>query len=160
MNDAQRKAFEETHECDFSFEMGTVARFRVNVFMQRKGEGAVFRTIPTKILTLEQLEMPAILKQLCEKGKRADSSYRSYGFRQVDHLSRHGGLSKRDLRRAYLTVEDPIEFVHQSKSVSLTSASWDPTQIHSPTRCARRCVKIQTLFSSAKCAISKPFSSR
>src|SRR5260370_12520265 len=50
MNDAQRKAFEETHECDFSFELGQVARFRVNVFLQRKGEGAVFRTIPTKIL--------------------------------------------------------------------------------------------------------------
>ena len=46
-----------------------MARFRVNVFMQRKGEGAVFRTIPTKILTLEQLEMPAILKQLCERKK-------------------------------------------------------------------------------------------
>ncbi|TMA62963.1 MAG: twitching motility protein PilT, partial [Deltaproteobacteria bacterium] len=52
MNDAQRKAFEETHECDFSFELGKLARFRVNVFMQRKGEAAVFRTIPTKILTL------------------------------------------------------------------------------------------------------------
>src|SRR5262245_40075155 len=54
MNDAQRKTFEETHECDFSFEMGQVARFRVNVFRQRKGEGAVFRTIPTKILTLDR----------------------------------------------------------------------------------------------------------
>ena len=47
----------------------TVARFRVNVFIQRKGEGAVFRTIPTKILTLEELGMPPILKQLCEKEK-------------------------------------------------------------------------------------------
>ena len=82
MNDAQRKAFEETHECDFSFEMGTVARFRVNVFMQRKGEGDIKATL--------------------RKGKRADSRYRSYGFRQVDHLSWHGGLSKRDLRRTYL----------------------------------------------------------
>jgi twitching motility protein PilT len=64
MNDAQRKAFEETHECDFSFELGQVARFRVNVFLQRKGEGAVFRTIPTKILTLEELGIPPILKQM------------------------------------------------------------------------------------------------
>ena len=64
MNDAQRKMFEQTHECDFSFELGQLARFRVNVFMQRKGEGAVFRTIPTKVLTLEELGMPPILKQL------------------------------------------------------------------------------------------------
>ncbi len=69
MNDVQRRVFEETHECDFSFELGEIARFRVNVFMQRKGEGAVFRTIPTKILTLEELGMPPILKQLCEKEK-------------------------------------------------------------------------------------------
>ncbi|HEU5463103.1 MAG TPA: twitching motility protein PilT, partial [Candidatus Binatia bacterium] len=51
MNDLQRRVFEETHECDFSFELGKVARFRVNVFLQRKGEGAVFRTIPTKVMT-------------------------------------------------------------------------------------------------------------
>jgi twitching motility protein PilT len=69
MNDTQRKNFEETRECDFSFELGSVARFRVNVFMQRKGEAAVFRTIPTKFLTLEELGMPPILKQLCEKEK-------------------------------------------------------------------------------------------
>src|SRR5688572_21592208 len=69
MGDAQRKNFEETHECDFSFEMGEVARFRVNVFLQRKGEGAVFRTIPTKIQTLDELGMPPILRQLCDKEK-------------------------------------------------------------------------------------------
>jgi twitching motility protein PilT len=69
MNDLQRKNFEQFHECDFSFELGEVARFRVNVFMQRKGEAAVFRTIPTKILTLEELGMPPLLKQLCEKEK-------------------------------------------------------------------------------------------
>ncbi|TMA10419.1 MAG: twitching motility protein PilT, partial [Deltaproteobacteria bacterium] len=69
MNDSQRKLFEETHDIDFSFEMGETARFRVNVFLQRKGAGAVFRTIPTKILTLEQLGMPPILKQICDKEK-------------------------------------------------------------------------------------------
>ena len=66
MNDSQRKAFEESHECDFSFEMGAVARFRVNVFLQRKGEGAVFRTIPTKVQTIGELGMQPILKQLCD----------------------------------------------------------------------------------------------
>src|SRR5262249_25199517 len=69
MSDAQRKVFEETHECDFSFELSALARFRVNVFLQRKGEGAVFRTIPTKIHSLEELGMPPVLKQVCDKEK-------------------------------------------------------------------------------------------
>src|ERR687888_238704 len=67
MNDGQRKLFEEARDIDFSFEMGNIARFRVNVFLQHKGEGAFFRTIPTKILTLEQLGMPPVLKQICDK---------------------------------------------------------------------------------------------
>src|SRR5262249_12002662 len=67
MNDLQRKIFEEHLECDFSFEIGDIARFRVNVFVQRRGTGAVFRSIPTKILSLEQLGMPMIMRQLCQK---------------------------------------------------------------------------------------------
>ncbi len=62
MNDSQRKKFEEAHECDFSFELSGIARFRVNVFIQRKGEAAVFRTIPTKIITLENLGDAALIK--------------------------------------------------------------------------------------------------
>jgi twitching motility protein PilT len=69
MNDSQRKAFEETRDIDFSFEMGDVARFRVNVFMQQNGEAAVFRTIPEKILNLEQLGMPQVMKDLCQREK-------------------------------------------------------------------------------------------
>ena len=114
MNDAQRKAFEETHECDFSFEMGTVARFRVNVFMQRKGEGAVFRTIPTKILTLEQLEMPAILKHLCEKEGKSTTL-----AGMVDYLNE-------TFEGHILTVEDPIEFVHQSKKCLVNQRELGP----------------------------------
>ena len=70
MSDNHRKTFEEKKECDFSFDMGEIARFRVNVFTQRKGEAAVFRIIPSKIMTLEQLGMPKIVKELCirEKG--------------------------------------------------------------------------------------------
>ena len=69
MNDAQRKNFEEKRECDFSFELGDIARFRVNVFVQGRGLGAVFRTIPTEILPLEKLGMPPILRQLCDREK-------------------------------------------------------------------------------------------
>ena len=66
MNDGQRKKFEETLEFDFSFEIPNLARFRVNAFNQNRGSGAVFRTIPSKILTLEQLKAPPIFKDIAE----------------------------------------------------------------------------------------------
>jgi len=64
MNDSQRKNYEETLECDFSFEIQGLARFRVNAFNQNRGAGAVFRTIPSKILTLEQLNCPPVFAEL------------------------------------------------------------------------------------------------
>ena len=126
MNDAQRKAFEETHECDFSFEMGTVARFRVNVFMQRKGEGAVFRTIPTKILTLEQLEMPAILKHLCEKEKGLILVTGPTGSGKSTTLAGMVDYLNETFEGHILTVEDPIEFVHQSKKCLVNQRELGP----------------------------------
>src|SRR5512135_1071999 len=62
MNDGQRKFYEENKECDFSFEVPGLARFRVNAFVQNRGAAAVFRTIPSKVLTLEQLNCPPIFK--------------------------------------------------------------------------------------------------
>jgi twitching motility protein PilT len=126
MNDAQRKAFEETHECDFSFEMGAVARFRVNVFMQRKGEGAVFRTIPTKILTLEQLEMPAILKQLCDKEKGLILVTGPTGSGKSTTLAGMVDYLNESFEGHILTVEDPIEFVHQSKKCLVNQRELGP----------------------------------
>jgi twitching motility protein PilT len=126
MNDAQRKAFEETHECDFSFEMGAVARFRVNVFMQRKGEGAVFRTIPTKILTLEQLEMPAILKQLCEKEKGLILVTGPTGSGKSTTLAGMVDYLNETFEGHILTVEDPIEFVHPSKKCLVNQRELGP----------------------------------
>jgi twitching motility protein PilT len=126
MNDAQRKAFEETHECDFSFEMGAVARFRVNVFMQRKGEGAVFRTIPTKILTLEQLEMPPILKQLCEKEKGLILVTGPTGSGKSTTLAAMVDYLNESFEGHILTVEDPIEFVHQSKKCLVNQRELGP----------------------------------
>ena len=67
MNDAQRKYYEDTLECDFSFEIQGLARFRVNAFNQNRGAGAVFRTIPSKILTLEQLATPKVFAELSLK---------------------------------------------------------------------------------------------
>ena len=126
MNDHQRKVFEEHHECDFSFEIGDIARFRVNVFLQRRGEGAVFRTIPSKILTLEQLGMPPLLRQLCQKEKGlilvtgpTGSGKSTTLAAMLDHLN--------DTFEGHiLTIEDPIEFVHQSKKCLVNQRELGP----------------------------------
>jgi twitching motility protein PilT len=115
MGDAQRKTFEETHECDFSFEMGDVARFRVNVFLQRKGEGAVFRTIPTKIQTLDELGMPQILRQLCDKEKGLILVTGPTGSGKSTTLAAMVDYLNSSFEGHILTIEDPVEFVHQSK---------------------------------------------
>ncbi|WP_372797435.1 type IV pilus twitching motility protein PilT, partial [Litorivivens sp.] len=67
MSDKQRRDFEEYLETDFSFEVPGVARFRVNAFNQNRGAGAVFRTIPSKVLTLEQLNCPPVFKQIADQ---------------------------------------------------------------------------------------------
>jgi twitching motility protein PilT len=64
MNDSQRKHYEENLECDFSFEIPNLARFRVNAFVQQRGAGAVMRTIPSKVLSLEQLNAPKIFSEI------------------------------------------------------------------------------------------------
>jgi twitching motility protein PilT len=115
MGDNLRRTFEETHEVDFSFEMGAVARFRVNVFMQRRGEGAVFRTIPTKILTLEQLGMPPVLRHLCDKEKGLVLVTGPTGSGKSTTLAAMIDYLNNGFEGHILTVEDPIEFVHESK---------------------------------------------
>src|SRR4051812_42247177 len=126
MNDTQRKNFEETRECDFSFELGSVARFRVNVFMQRKGEAAVFRTIPTKVLTLEELGMPPILKQLCEKEKGLILVTGPTGSDKSTTLAAMVDFLNNNFEGHILTVEDPIEFVHQSKKCLINQRELGP----------------------------------
>src|SRR5258707_8038936 len=129
MNDALRKAFETNHEVDFSFELGDLARFRVNVFLQRKGEGAVFRTIPTKILTLEQLGMPPILKQMCEKEKGLILVTGPTGSGKSTTLAAMIDYLNNTFEGHILTVEDPIEFVHQSKKCLVNQRELGP---HTP----------------------------
>jgi twitching motility protein PilT len=115
MNDTQRKTYEDTLECDFSFEVQGLARFRVNAFHQQRGASAVFRTIPSKIQTLQQLNCPAVFADLALKPRGlvlvtgpTGSGKSTTLAAMVDHLneSEYGHI---------LTLEDPIEFVHESK---------------------------------------------
>jgi twitching motility protein PilT len=115
MNDAQRKAFEEHSDLDFSMQLGEVARFRVNVFRQNRGLGAVFRKIPTKILTLEELNMPGILAQISRLEKGLVLVTGPTGSGKSTTLAGMVNLINEELEGHILTVEDPIEFVHKSK---------------------------------------------
>ncbi len=115
MNDFQRKTFQEKLDIDFSFELGDLARFRVNVFMQRKGEGAVFRTIPTEIITLDALGMPPILKEVCKTEHGIILVTGPTGSGKSTTLAAMIDYINENWETHILTVEDPIEFVHQSK---------------------------------------------
>ena len=115
MNDNQRKTFEEFSDIDFSIELGDVARFRINVFRQRRGMGAVFRTIPTKILNLEQLGMPPIMYELAEKEKGLILVTGPTGSGKSTTLAAVLNKINEDHEGHILTIEDPIEFVHPSK---------------------------------------------
>ena len=115
MNDKQRKDFEEFLETDFSFEIPDLARFRVNAFNHNRGAGAVFRTIPSKILSLEQLNAPAVFKDISDNPRGivlvtgptgSGKSTTLAGMVDYKNDSEYGHI---------LTIEDPIEFVHESK---------------------------------------------
>ena len=115
MSDAQRKNFEEHRECDFSFDLGDIARFRVNVFVQGRGLGAVFRTIPTEILPLEKLGMPPILRQLCDREKGLILVTGPTGSGKSTTLAGMIDYLNNTFEGHILTIEDPVEFVHKSK---------------------------------------------
>ena len=115
MNDSQRKAYEETLECDFSFEIQGLARFRVNAFNQNRGAGAVFRTIPSKILTLEQLNAPKVFAELALKPRGLVLVTGPTGSGKSTTLAAMVNHLNENEFGHVLTVEDPIEFVHESK---------------------------------------------
>jgi len=115
MSDQQRKQFEAEHESDFSTELAGIGRFRVNVFVQSRGPGAVFRTIPTVIPSLESLEMPAILKELCNKERGLVLVTGPTGSGKSTTLAAMVDVINQTWDAHILTVEDPIEFVHPPK---------------------------------------------
>ncbi len=115
MNDKQRKEFEEFFETDFSFEIPNLARFRVNAFNQARGAAAVFRTIPSKILSMEDLELPEIFKEMASYNRGLVLVTGPTGSGKSTTLAAIIDYINSNRYEHILTVEDPIEFVHQSK---------------------------------------------
>lgn len=115
MNDKQRKDFEEFLETDFSFEVPGVARFRVNAFNQNRGAGAVFRTIPSKVLTMEELGMGEVFKRVSDVPRGLVLVTGPTGSGKSTTLAAMLDYLNNTKYRHILTIEDPIEFVHESK---------------------------------------------
>jgi len=115
MNDKQRKDFEEFLETDFSFEVPGVARFRVNAFNQNRGAGAVFRTIPSKVLTLEDLAMGQVFKDIANVPRGLVLVTGPTGSGKSTSLAAMVDFINDHKYQHILTIEDPIEFVHESK---------------------------------------------
>ncbi|WP_406666093.1 type IV pilus twitching motility protein PilT [Gallaecimonas sp. GXIMD1310] len=115
MNDKQRKEYEERLEVDFSFEVPGVARFRVNAYNQNRGAAAVFRTIPSKVLTLDQLGAPNIFKDIASKPRGLVLVTGPTGSGKSTTLAAMIDYVNDNRHDHILTIEDPIEFVHENK---------------------------------------------
>ncbi|MFM9912216.1 MAG: type IV pilus twitching motility protein PilT [Methylophilaceae bacterium] len=115
MNDIQRKAFAEHLECDFSIEVEGLARFRVNAFNQNRGAGAVMRTIPSKVLSLEELKCPPIFQEIAQNPRGIVLVTGPTGSGKSTTLAAMVNFINEKEYGHILTVEDPIEFVHESK---------------------------------------------
>ena len=115
MNDKQRKDYEEFLETDFSFEIPGLARFRVNAFNQKRGAAAVLRTIPSKVLSLEEINAPKIFREIVEVSRGLILVTGPTGSGKSTTLAAMMDFLNDTRYEHILTIEDPIEFVHLSK---------------------------------------------
>jgi len=115
MSEGQRKEFEKSHDIDFAFEVPGLSRFRANIFEQRRGIGGVFRVIATKIRTLEELNTPAVLKDLVMRERGLVLVTGPTGSGKSTTLAAMIDYVNANRAGHIITIEDPIEFVHESK---------------------------------------------
>jgi twitching motility protein PilT len=126
MNDGQRKFYEENLECDFSFSIPNLARFRVNAFVQQRGAGAVFRTIPSKVLSLEDLKAPKVFVEIANQPRGVVLVTGPTGSGKSTTLAAIVDHINSNEQGHILTVEDPIEFVHESKKCLINQREVGP----------------------------------
>ena len=143
MNDNQRKNYEEKLEIDFSFEIPNVSRFRVNAFNQDRGPAVVFRTIPSVVLSLEDLDAPQIFKEICEKPRGMVLVTGPTGSGKSTTLAAMVDYINENHRSHILTVEDPIEFVHQSKKCLINQR-----ELHEDTHSFENALKLSLIHIS------------
>ena len=140
MNDAQRRTFQDKLECDFAFPLDDTRRFRVNVFVQNRGEGAVFRAIPSKIPRFDDLGLPEVVRHLCDEEKGLVLVTGPTGSGKSTTLAAMIDYLNETMAGHILTLEDPIEFVHAPKR-SLVNQREVGTQTHTFTAALRSALR-------------------
>ena len=132
MSDAQRKNYEENLECDFSFAVPNLARFRVNAFVQQRGAAAAFRTIPSKVLSLEDLNAPKVFAELTDRPRGLILVTGPTGSGKSTTLAAMVNHVNENEYGHILTIEDPIEFLHESKKCLINQRELGPHTLSFP----------------------------
>ncbi len=126
MSDAQRKMYEENLECDFSFAVPNLARFRVNAFVQQRGAAAAFRTIPAKVQSLEELNAPKVFAEMTNRPRGLILVTGPTGSGKSTTLAAMVNHVNEEEYGHILTIEDPIEFLHESKKCLINQREVGP----------------------------------